>query len=516
MIKGDAGSYVQIYAGGTLTGNNTINAAVKLAGGTIAGQQAINGELISTGGTCPSAIQTFGQRQRDARSDDGIGLHPWLRQRADHGRRDPDGGRRAERDGRQRLWGGHLPALELRLVGWQHAEPGQRLSAYSVYTYSFATATSGSTNYLDLVVSLTETTSVLNVSSGDWSNASSWTPSGAPTLAVDAQITNGGTVTIGPSETATAGSLTLGLDSNSDDTGNGINAGYVVMNGGSLTVGLTGNLRIGQGNYLYDGVGTFTLNAGTVETLTGANMRVGCFGGTGTFNQNGGILESDDYTTNISGFNPNTTAYYIGQEGGRAPHNLTAGTLQTPWRSLGYGGQGYWCGTSGYRNAPLTNGTCPGWGYFNQSGGAVNAGILTVGGGWDSGGFGTYTITAGNLTATSIRLGMLDGNGTGCQTLTNPTLGWNSTISPVGTFNQDGGTVTVTQSLIVGSDLCNFGGYGGLGHGYYNLNGGTLTDVVNGVSQGQTWSFARATTRGRSPARSRATAPAASSRARAR
>ena len=288
-----------------------------------------------------------------------------------------------------------------------------------------------------------------------------------------------------PPRSATAGSLTLGLDSNSDDTGNGINAGYVVMNGGSLTVGLTGNLRIGQGNYLYNGVGTFTLNAGTVETLTGSNMPGGLLRRHRDLQPERRHSESDDYTTNISGFNPNNdTAYYIGQEGGTGTYNLTAGVLQTPWLSLGYGGQGYWCGTSGYRNAPLTNGTCPGWGYFNQSGGAVNAGILTVGGGWDSGGFGTYTITAGNLNATSIRLGMLDGAGTGCQTLANPTTGWNSTIAPVGTFNQDGGTVIVTQSLIVGSDLCNFGGYGGMGQGYYNLNGGTLTDVVNGVSQG--------------------------------
>ena len=323
--------------------------------------------------------------------------------------------------------------------------------------------------------------STWNATTGGWTVSGDWA-GGLPTSSQDGRITNGGTVTIGVGDVATSGSLNLGLDTNSDNVGNGINVGSLVMNGGTLTVGTTGNFIIGEGNHLFAGVGSFTLNNGTVDT-THTNIRLGAFGGTGTITQNGGILGSQDFTWNISPFDSNATAYYIGQEGGTGTYNLTAGTLNSPWTSLGYGGQGYWCGTSGYRNAPLTlNGTAPGWGYFNQSGGTHNTGDLTVGGGWDSGGFGVYTITAGNLNVTNIQVGMLDGNGTGGQTGLNPTVGVNSSISPVGTFNQNGGTVTVRNSLIVGSDLCNFGAYGGMGKGYYNLNGGTLTQGATPAS----------------------------------
>jgi hypothetical protein len=315
---------------------------------------------------------------------------------------------------------------------------------------------------------------------GDWTVPANW-DTGAPTASQDTRITNGGTVTIGVGDAAAAGSLNIGLDSNLDDVGNGINVGNLVVSGGTLSVGV---FIIGDGNYLYNGIGTVTLNGGTITTTSGNNIRLGAFGGTGTITQNGGILGSQDFTWNISPFTSAATAYYMGQEGGTGTYNLNAGTLNSPWTSLGYGGQANWTGPGEYRNGPVTiNGTSPGWGYFNQSSGSThNTGELTVGGGWDSGGFGTYTMTGGNLNATNIELGELDGSNTGSMYQALSTPGWTSMISPVGVFNQNGGIVTVTTSLVVGSDLCNFGGYGGQGKGYYYLNGGTLTQSAPGAS----------------------------------
>jgi hypothetical protein len=244
-------------------------------------------------------------------------------------------------------------------------------------------------------------------------------------------------------------------------------------------------LRIGQGNYLYNGVGTLVLNSGTVRTLTGQNFRLGCFGGTGTVTQNGGVFGSDDFTMHMNQqvfLSNGSTEYYVGQEGGTGTYNLTGGTLNSPWTSLGYGGQGSWAGPGQWRNAPLTNGVSDAWGYFNQSGGVHNTALLTVGGGWDSGGVGVYTITGGNLNATDIQLGKLDGNGTGNQWNPNGTPGWTLMIAPVGTFDQNGGTVTVTSSITVGADLCNLGGYGGHGIGTYNFYAGTLTDGSAGAN----------------------------------
>jgi hypothetical protein len=113
--------------------------------------------------------------------------------------------------------------------------------------------------------------------------------------------------------------------------------------------------------------------------------------------------------------------------------------LNSPWTNIGYGGQNL--STGGLQ---ATAGT----GYFIQTGGVHNAAALTVGGGWNNGGNGTYTLSGnGQLNVGDFELAVMDGSGPGGDPL-------------VGTFNQNGGSVTVTHQMIIGSDATNSGLYG--------------------------------------------------------
>jgi hypothetical protein len=277
---------------------------------------------------------------------------------------------------------------------------------------------------------------------GNWADAT-W-DNGNPATGYRAFISNGGTVTI-------------------NTTGNFVDRFYLGAASDYATVG-SGNLVVNSGGALvcqggaeyvgYKGTASFMLNSGGSVTFNdGSQFQLGAYGGTGVGYQYGGTVNNLDAAG--GGVNGDG-AFYIGPYG-VGTYNLAAGTFNSPWTNVGYGGDPGW-------------GAGPGLGFFVQTGGVHNAPAVTVGGGWDNGGTGTYTISGtGVLNAKDVQLGMMDwGRGAGGAAL-------------VGTFNQNSGTVTITHSLILGADVTNGGlngwgapGGGGRGVGTYNFNGGTL------------------------------------------
>ena len=180
-------------------------------------------------------------------------------------------------------------------------------------------------------------------------------------------------------------------------------------------------------------------------------LQVGARGGTGILYQNGGTVNNQDKTLGNG-------VVYVGAYG-NGTYQLTDGTLNSPCTSVGYGG---------------STGLGPGTGTFIQTGGIHNAPLLIVGAGWDNGGAGTYTLSGtGALNITDLQLGVMDSD-TGRASTGNDPL--------VGTFNQNGGTVTVSNQLLIGSDVTAYGASGGRGTGTYNFNSGTLTDGSAGSS----------------------------------
>jgi hypothetical protein len=300
--------------------------------------------------------------------------------------------------------------------------------------------------------------------SGDWFSPANWSD-GVPTpisvYGADVYssgwipgetitISNGGTAVInGPG--AQCDWLCLGSVAGQ--------SGSIVMNSGDLTMfGAADFVGTGPGGNVMGGTGTFTLNSGTINTADGCQLEVGSNRGgcTGYFYQNGGLVQCLDPNWATAGVNADE-ACYIGAYG-TGTYTLAAGTFNSAWTNIGYGGNPGWAGPA------------PGIGYFVQTGGIHAAALVTVGGGWDDGGTGTYTISStGVLNVKELEVAVMDGGRGGAQSL-------------VGTFNQNGGVVTVTSLLLVASNGANYGGTGGAGVGTYNFYGGTLADGGAGAS----------------------------------
>ncbi len=135
----------------------------------------------------------------------------------------------------------------------------------------------------------------------------------------------------------------------------------------------------------------------------------------------------------------------------------------------------YGSGTNAYDNIYVGGN---GGSTLNQSGGTLSVVNQVVVGsdgtqvGFATSGAGTYNLTGGGLSASTLQLGANSGNGTfnlsGTGTVSVGQIGLGALNffgpSPVGFFNQNGGSVTATQIF-----------NGGLGDGTYNLNAGTAT-----------------------------------------
>jgi uncharacterized protein with beta-barrel porin domain len=222
----------------------------------------------------------------------------------------------------------------------------------------------------------------------------------------------------------------------------------------------------GAGVYNLSGADSVLITSGAVKGDARGGEVVGDGGGIGTFNQTGGTNNAT-----WSGLAVGSDIYGSGY-GGVGVFNLSGGSLaasplpEAITHSQAIGGE--------------IIGTTRGIGTFNQSGGtnAVQAGLFV---GSDinyalqnnvrAGGAGAYNLSGGSLTAsgsgTPGASGYIPGEDIG-------------DAGGTGTFTQTGGTNTVTQGLLVGTDIY---GSGKAGRGTYNLSGtGVLS--VQGINIG--------------------------------
>jgi hypothetical protein len=269
--------------------------------------------------------------------------------------------------------------------------------------------------------------------SGNWSNPANWTggvPQGGDAVyliqsdAVDRVVTydvaGGPGTSLGQFTINASGSglMTLSVPSGSL----GASLAFIASDGRAVVNHQGGNIALGQGMYVgqsASGNGTYSLSSGSLSLMHPVSVQsVGeCigYGGSGTFNQSGGVntIGGDGL---FLGYNPAATGTY----------SLSDGTLSVAW---GYGFAEY----VGYQ----------GTGTFFQNGGTHTTTGLVIG--QATGAHGSYLLADGALSTTGESVGY---NGTG-------------------TFTQSGGSHSVS-----GANL--FVGYLNTGNGAFSLEGGTL------------------------------------------
>jgi uncharacterized protein with beta-barrel porin domain len=209
----------------------------------------------------------------------------------------------------------------------------------------------------------------------------------------------------------------------------------------------TGSLSANYERVGASGSGTFTQTGGT--NTTKINLALGLFsGGSGTYTQSGGSNSAD--------------ALYLGfQSGSSGSYELSdTGSLSATTEIIGLGGTGT----------------------FTQTGGTNTvSGTLALGGNNISGS-GTYNLSGGTSTIynlilgeNSVNRGTFNLSGTGNLSATYEQIGLNGT----GIFTQNGGTNTVTDTLILAA-------YAG-SSGTYNLSAGILTANTINLNAGGTF-----------------------------
>ena len=244
----------------------------------------------------------------------------------------------------------------------------------------------------------------INPGTGIWNDATNW-DLGIPGND-DAQVSNGGTVTIDDTQTVTTGFATRGVG-----TGN---SGFMKMTGGSLTTNF--DIRIGGNATTGGGIGVFDFSGGTIF-MNGGNLNTGQ-GSTanGTFNMSGGTLTVNSgaifavgnrgtATVNQSGGTlyvrgasaPGTAFVQLGRNAtttiGNGTYNLSGGALAAPNIKFGQA-----VGIAGSTNA------------FNLSNnGDLLTNTISV---INTAATNTFSFTGGTLTANSIGLPINNTGGT--------------------------------------------------------------------------------------------------------
>ncbi|HUT61377.1 MAG TPA: PEP-CTERM sorting domain-containing protein [Phycisphaerae bacterium] len=255
-----------------------------------------------------------------------------------------------------------------------------------------------------------------NVSSGNWSDANSWT-AGEPDANTGAAIDNGGTATINQTGEVCA---YLSLGTGSSDSGT-VNMGSGTLEANTVHVGYAGTGAFTQsggthavGVHLYAGIdstssGTYELQDGNLNVAKAEWYGVA---GTGAFTQSGG--------THTVG-----TILCLGQAStGSGTYDLQDGNLHvSQWTLLGVSGAGQ----------------------FTQSGGTHTIGVNLLLG-YDPNASGTYDLQDGNLyVGGSVYVGGSDiaARGTGTVTVTGGTMTVGGTVRvwSSGTFNLGNGTL---------------------------------------------------------------------------
>ena len=308
-----------------------------------------------------------------------------------------------------------------------------------------------------------------NAGSGAWNAQSNWSPSGVPNDIVNHQvlINNGGTASIGSSETFSVSDLFVGTTSlssgsvvsagtlnigNSLNVGNG-GTGHLVQTGGAINAGLTFLLGANGGTASYDMSG---------GTLTAPGFAIA--GGAGSLNSASMTLHG---TASVSIVNGNP--FRVGDGGtGRLDISDTA--------QLNTGSSEFWVG-----NGTGSTGT------FTQSGGTTLIGNwFTLGRGGAST---TVDISGGTVTKQGGGNTFVDENGGGSSTMTVRGTGayiaqtgefWVANNGgAIGTLNiQDSGAVTVQSSWVAigrngGSGTVNMSG-----NSTFQKTGGNGTNFI--------------------------------------
>jgi len=321
-------------------------------------------------------------------------------------------------------------------------------------------------------------------------------------------IQNGGTVTaawlpIGyctegiytlNSGTITATRITVG-----DDTINGVSGnGTFISNGGSITV--NGDLNFGHAKAAAVGIGNFTNT-----TVSVSNVNIGRYG-TGSLTLTNTKFTSKYYFTIADQASSIGTVEITGstvtaRDTLIANNKNTTGTLNfhsgtfTNTRNMNIGGQS---GSVGTLN--IENGSFSSAGWFSIADGAGSTGKVNVSGGnvtvqnFSTGnrGTGTYTQSAGFMTATNFWVGHNDANADGTVDLSGGVLKVTTSsqigVTGKGTMTLSGSGVFNTPTLTNAQNLKFEGGtlMTNAVTGDLTQNGGTL--VVGGnVEKGLSW-----------------------------
>ena len=304
------------------------------------------------------------------------------------------------------------------------------------------------------MVSLLVTNSILSAGTwtlssgtvGNWSTPSNWgglLPSGT------AEINNGGTARINPSDSI---NLRISLGKSGTRGGNIIQEGGTVL--GTLYVG-----ENNQGTYLQKGgtlkptrlsvasnngaQGTFTIEGGYLEPSSFDGIRIADFyslyGGSGQYIQKGGYVK---------------TQHFYGGMVGTASISIEGGILDVSDTA--------YFGYSGTCNVVQTSGTV-----------GNMTGLMSIEIGVDKGATSTYELRGGSLRAPYLYVG----DGTKCKS-------WGpATPIASGTLRQTGGsvecgTLVVGQAPLTADRDC-------YGIGRYEMNGGTLSGTYLYVGNGQ-------------------------------
>jgi T5SS/PEP-CTERM-associated repeat protein len=333
---------------------------------------------------------------------------------------------------------------------------------------------------------------------GNWSTPATWL-GGEPTSSGAANIDGGFTVTVDQSG-ETAALLDVGTASGATGTLNVTGGDLVVTDGNGATEPNIPSIRIGQAA---GSTGTFTMSGGTVfvdgafDTPPGVGELIVGDNGNATMTQTGGELLAGDEM--FIAFQPTSTATL----------NVSGGTLATQGRSIlvGFFGNGT-LNVSGTANVTAAFDVLMGFhpgstGTLNQSGGTITANYLFTN---------SFTATPGstvNLNMTggtfNVNNAVVLGQGVGTTTMTHSAGAINAPTNNGDFVVADGGgntstytisgtaTVNLAHNFLVGV----FENANGKSNGTVNQNGGTITagdNLVVGRDGNGTWNLTAGTT----------------------